>query len=492
MDPARRGFESTGRAPKSLVCGTSMHGTTRMKGSAGAGPKVASPLADSASRKGGPSPRKGSGASIVIWAVIAGLGILFGVFAVAIGYQAVTRPSTFGIMTLILSIAIETPLAGGTIALVWYSRVLKRATAAREAATEALVQSEAKYRELIASAPDGIFVLEADAKVLDVNEAGESLLGRSRAEILGHSFMEFVPPERLPYARAYLADRLQGKRAAELYDAIFAAAGGKQVQVQLRSQVVRPADTDPYVVYIVRDVTAQREAQRKLVETERWASMGRLASFVAHEINTPLTNISLLTASISRRVSDPEVQERLKKISAQGKIAASITGELLKFARPGAINPVDTDLVEVLREAIEQTDAFRKSGVELVDEVGARSIRCTIDPLRIQEVFVNLLKNAYEATPSGRVRIRLEDLGSLVAVSISDTGSGMTPEVQARLFEAFFTTKKKGEGTGLGLAISRNFVASHGGDISVTSEPGRGSTITVVLPKQTPESERAA
>src|SRR5439155_446296 len=165
----------------------------------------------------------------------------------------------------------------------------------------------------------------------------------------------------------------------------FAAADLKPLHVQLRSQVVRPSDAEPYVVYIVRDVTAQREALRNLVETERWASMGRLASFVAHEINTPLTNISLLTASISRRV-----------------------------------------------------------------------------------------------------RIRLQDLGSLVAVSISDTGSGIPPKIQSRLFEAFFTTKKKGEGTGLGLAISRNFVASHGGDITLTSEPGKGSTFTVVLPKQAP------
>ena len=110
----------------------------------------------------------------------------------------------------------------------------------------------------------------------------------------------------------------------------------------------------------------------------------------------------------------------------------------------------------------------------------------SVDPMRIQEVFVNLLKNAYEATPRGRVRIRLQDLGSLVAVSISDTGSGIPPEIQSRLFEAFFTTKKKGEGTGLGLAISRNFVASHGGDITLTSEPGKGSTFTVVLPKQAP------
>jgi PAS domain S-box-containing protein len=421
---------------------------------------------------------------VVIWIVIVAMGILFSVFAVAIGFQAATQPATFSLMSSLVSIAIEAPLAAGIIALIWYSRGATRATAAGEVSAEALLQSELKYRELIAYAPDGIFVLDGRATVLDVNEAGERLLGRSQGDIVGHSFMEFVPAESLPSARAYLADRFNGLRAAELYEAIFATADRTPVHVQMRSQVVRPADGDPYLVYIVRDLTAQREAQRRLVETERWASMGRLASFVAHEINTPLTNISLLTASISRRVNDPDIQERLKKITVQGRIAATITAELLKFARPGAINLVETDLADVVRAAVEQTDAFRKPGVEFRSELGSRPVLCHLDPMRIQEVFVNLLKNAYEATTNGRVKIRLEDLGSLVAVSVSDTGSGIPPDVQQRLFEAFYTTKKKGEGTGLGLAISRNFVASHGGDITVASEPGKGSTFTVVLPKR--------
>lgn len=432
------------------------------------------------SNRAAPRLRKISGASVVIWIVVTALGVLFAIIAILVGLN----PSQLSLMGLLFVIAFETPLAAAIVALLWYGRSLSRATAAREAAAHALTQSEAKFRELIASAPDGIFTLDARANVLDVNEAGERLLGRGREEIVGRSFMDFVPSERLPMARNYLSDRLKGLRSAELYDAIFQTARGNRVNLQLRSQVIRPPDADPYLVVIVRDVTEQRETQRKLLESERWASMGRLASFVAHEINTPLTNISLLTASIGRRVADPEVQERLKKITIQGKIAANITAELLKFARPGAINPIETDLKDLVQAAVEQADVYRKPSVDIQTELGSEPIVATVDPLRIQEVVVNLLKNAYEATPTGMVRVRTEERNGIIAISIADTGSGIPRDVQSRLFEAFFTTKKKGEGTGLGLAISKNFVVSHGGDILLSSELGKGSTFTVLLPKQ--------
>jgi PAS domain S-box-containing protein len=358
----------------------------------------------------------------------------------------------------------------------------------RKRSEQALAESEAKFRSLILSAPDGLYLIDPRATILDVNPAGESLIGRSRDQIVGHSLTEFIPEDRVPILLKYVEERVAGLRPSELYDGIWLGPGGQRVHVQVTSQAIREVDADPFLVVLVRDVTDQREMQRKLLESERWASMGRLASFVAHEINTPLTNISLLTASVARRVSDREVQERLRKISVQGKIAANITSELLRFARPGAINPVDTDIKELVQASIEQAEAFRKPATEIRTELGDRAVICPVDPLRIQEVFVNLLKNAYEATPTGHVKVRLEERGTLVAVAIADTGTGIPPEVRARLFEAFFTTKKKGEGTGLGLAISRNFVVSHGGDITASSEVGKGSTFTVLLPKKAAES----
>ena len=361
----------------------------------------------------------------------------------------------------------------------------------RRRSEQALAQSEAKFRGLIMSAPDGIFVIDPEATILDVNPAGETLIGRPRGEILGRNLTEFIPSERADSAREYIADRPAGLRASELYEGTWIAGSGRRIKVQLTSQVVRPDDADPYLVVLVRDVSEQHEMQRKLLESERWASMGRLASFVAHEINTPLTNISLLTASVSRRITDPEIQERLRKISAQGKIAANITSELLRFARPGAINPAENDLAELVRGAVEQAEAFRKPGTELRTELDEGPVLCHVDALRIQEVVVNLLKNAYDATPTGSVTVRLKQRGDSVAIAVADTGMGIPPEVQARLFEAFFTTKKKGEGTGLGLAISRNFVVSHGGDITVASEVNKGSTFTVVLPKRAPVGSEA-
>lgn len=356
----------------------------------------------------------------------------------------------------------------------------------RMRAQQALAESEARFRGLVETAPEGIFVLDSEATILEMNPAGEQLLGRPRMEVLGHRLSEFVAADREPILRKYVEERLVGLGSADLYEGVWLGREGQRIHVQLTSQTLGNPEGDPYLVLFVRDVSEQRDMQRKLVESERWASMGRLASFVAHEINTPLTNISLLTASVSRRTTDADILERLKKISMQGKIAATITSELLKFGRPGAINPVETDLVGLVQGAVEQAEAFRKPGTVLHTELDNGPVLCHVDPIRIHEVVVNLLKNAYDATPNGSVTVRMRHRADSVAIAISDTGVGIPPEVQARLFEAFFTTKKKGEGTGLGLAISRNFVVSHGGDITVDSEVKKGSTFTVHLPQRPP------
>ena len=345
-----------------------------------------------------------------------------------------------------------------------------------------LERSERKFRALFEAAAEAIVLIDTKGKILDVNPAGEALARRARTDLVGHNLGEFFPPDELPRAREYLKGLLAGTPFQEPFEtAILTPESGPRI-VEVRSRVIRQAAAETYLEQVVRDVTEEREMQRRLLQSERLASIGQLAAYVAHEINTPLTNISLLAAGISRRVDDPEVQAKLEKLNVQRRQAAAIISDLLKFTTRRDVNAVETDLQEVLEATMEQVVPYHKPGVVVDLEPFPGSVLVRADPLQIQEVFVNLLKNALDATERGSVRVRVSDRGETVAVSIEDTGSGMTPEVRARLFEPFFTTKKLGEGTGLGLSLSQAIVAAHGGKIEVESEVGKGTKVTVLLP----------
>jgi len=383
--------------------------------------------------------------------------------------------------TIVASVAI-TPIRDSTGRIIGASSIAHDVTEEKRV-VEALALSEAKFRGLFESAADGIFVVEQQGLILDANPAGEALLGRDRSQLIGSRIEDLISAATPSSGSGFVEALTAGSLGANVYEGTAAAPDGRELRVQLSAQAVHRLGEDPRVVIIARNVTEQSEMQRKLLESERAASMGRLASFVAHEINTPLTNISLLASSIGRRSSDPEVQARLKKISAQGKIAAGITAELLKFARPRSTNLVETDLRDVVQAAADQAGVFRKPGVALRLDLGDDPLVLRIDPIRMNEVFVNLLKNAFEATANGEVGVQSETTDDAFLLTVSDTGSGIPSEVRKRLFEPFVSTKGKGEGTGLGLALSKSFVIGHGGDISVSSEVGRGSTFTVRLPR---------
>ena len=137
----------------------------------------------------------------------------------------------------------------------------------------------------------------------------------------------------------------------------------------------------------------------------------------------------------------------------------------------------------IVDASLDQMEPYLHEGVELRKEFAGHPVVADVDPRRIQQVLVNLTKNALQATSSGVVTVGIEDRGETVAFVVHDTGPGMPPEVIEKLFQPFFTTKPKEQGTGLGLAFAKNVVSAHGGAIEVASEVGEGSTFTVVLPK---------
>lgn len=221
----------------------------------------------------------------------------------------------------------------------------------------------------------------------------------------------------------------------------------------------------------------------RLVGSERLTAMARLTEYIAHELNTPLTSISLLTSAAAKRVTDPVVVEKLEKIETERHRASEIIRELLGLVKNRGRNAIETDLRAIVASAVEQSRKKRKRSVRVDVDIGDAPVRAVVDPLQIQEVVMNLVDNGIDATSEGSVQVRVEERPEAHAIIVSDTGSGMSAEVQARLFEPFFTTKPHGEGIGLGLLLSNHIVMDHGGTLEVSSKPGAGSTFTVLLPR---------
>ncbi len=237
------------------------------------------------------------------------------------------------------------------------------------------------------------------------------------------------------------------------------------------------------VANVIADALERSRIEKILAEKERMASMGQLAAYVAHEVNTPLTNISLLASSIARREKDPEVLEKLEAIGEQRRKATAIITEILEFPRQGSTRRVPEDIRKVVAAAVEQVVPLRKAGVDLVVETGDHAAFANVDAIQIRDVFVSLLKNALDATTKGRVVVALNEWPEFLFISVTDTGTGMTADALEQLFHPLSTLQTPTEGTALGLALSRSIVAAHGGKIEASSEVGKGSTFTVVLPR---------
>jgi signal transduction histidine kinase len=237
-------------------------------------------------------------------------------------------------------------------------------------------------------------------------------------------------------------------------------------------------------------MTDRIRAERALAERERLASLGVLAAGVAHEVNTPIAGLSSYAQLLLSETSpgDPRYSI-LKKMERQTFRAAHLVNNLLEFARPRVRTPQKTDLRAVLANAAESVETAL-AGRDLELETGADGEPAFVigDPRELEQVFVNLLTNARDASPDGGVvTCRLERCGESVRVIVGDRGPGLTPAAAERIFQPFYTTKKSG-GTGLGLAISRDIVRRHGGEIVLTARDGGGAEARVELPLVPPGS----
>src|SRR5437867_120031 len=379
--------------------------------------------------------------------------------------------------------------------------------------TLTLRESEARRAAILDTALDSVIAMDHQGRIVDFNPAAERTFGYRRDEVIGKTLAEtIVPPSLRESHRRGLAKHLEtgegpvlGRTTPDiglwsdptaregLLQKLRAGEPVRNVELTLRTKsgktrhvivAVETLSLGPHEAWLsaVVDITETKDLERRLLENERLAAMGRLTGYVAHEINTPLTNISLLAATAAKRSQDPEIVSRLEKINAQRRLIGSILQDLAGLTRPPPIQPVETDLRTIVDGSLEQMEPYLHEGVELRKEAGSPVV-ADVDPRRIQQVLVNLTKNALQATSNGTVTVGVEDRGDTVELVVHDTGPGIPPDVLEKLFQPFFTTKPKEQGTGLGLAFAKSVVNAHGGTIEVESELGQGTTFTVVLPK---------
>jgi PAS domain S-box-containing protein len=379
---------------------------------------------------------------------------------------------------------------------------LRDITVEREAVA-ALRRSEARFRLLVESAPDGVVILK-HGMIAFMNPRAAVLLGVARVEdALGRLISAFQTPEDARLAGERIAAMMRD--GVELPPSEYGVLGVPGRVIEIKS-VVCEWEGERAVMAFARDVTERKALQRRLVESDRLAALGTLAAGIAHEINSPLTYVQLSAHRLRRQLAaidaPLEVHARLHgyvdDIEHGVARVASITQSLRSFVKDDAKAEGSVDLEQVVARALKMVDNDLRYAARLVRDLAP------IPPVagnaaRLEQVFVNVLINAIKALPPApakphEIHVTTRRAGDRVMVEIRDTGCGIAESLRGRIFEPFFTTRDVGHGMGLGLSVSKTIVESHGGEIEVDSIENVGTTVRVHLPTHsaTARAEAAA
>ena len=365
-------------------------------------------------------------------------------------------------------------------------------------AEEALRCSEEHYRLLFDANPQPMWVFDRETfAFLAVNQAAVSHYGWSREEFLAMTAMDIRPPEEVPA----LLDVMARLADAPLRPGVFRhrKKDGTLIDVETLGNPLwfygRRA-----VIVLANDVTERRRLEEQFRQTQRMEAVGQLAGGVAHDFNNLLTVITgyceLLFHTLTDRTAD---LRRVQEIHRAASRAASLTRQLLAFSRKQVLEPRVLDLDEVVQGMVPMLSRLLGEQVTLNAPRALLLGRVKADPGQVEQVVMNLAINARDAMPGGgALTIALDNVelqaavrgadtglrsGPHVMLAVGDTGCGMDAATRARIFEPFFTTKEVGKGTGLGLATVYGIVQQSDGAIQVESEPGRGSTFRIYLPR---------
>ncbi len=370
----------------------------------------------------------------------------------------------------------------------------------RKQAEVGLAEREAQFRLLAERSTDMISRHSPDGIYLYVSPACRRLLGYAPEELLGHSAYLFFHPDDVPYIADMYSDQVAAQRDNVLTYRIR-HCDGHYVWVETHSWTV--CDAQGRVVEIQcssRDITRRKELEEQLAQAQKLESVGRLAGGVAHDFNNLLVVIIGATELIEPMIEPQHpIMQDLHQIRNAAERAAELTRRLLAFARRQSHQPQVIDVNRLVQEMSTLLDRLIGDGCRIQLKLTAQPALILADQSQIEQVLVNLIVNARDAMPRGGLISIITgnrhidgeasrqnggqlQAGHYVCVQVHDTGQGMSADVLARAFEPFFTTKGPGQGTGLGLAMCYGIIQQHQGTISLSSRPGHGTTVQILLP----------
>lgn len=378
-----------------------------------------------------------------------------------------------------------------------YAGIVSDVTAKNEA-EEKLMESEHRYAELVRNAHDAIYTLSTAGYLTSLNPAFETITGWKAEDWIGKSFTDIIHPDDWEVSKKAFDQAIHGN-AVSPYEIRIRRSDGQYLIAEFTASPLRNGKVKG-ILGIARDVTERKKLEEVVRRAQKMDSLGNLASGIAHDFNNILGIILGHTYLIKKRIDNSSpVLESLNDITNATDRGKALVRQILSFARktevvtgPVLVNQLVKELADLVIKTFPRT-------IEVQLELDKTIPVITIDQEKLHQALLNLAVNAKDAMTNAKVqkilfktdlvdgkslRSRFADAAhhSYIAVSVTDTGSGMVASTKARIFEPFFTTKEAGYGTGLGLAIVYGVVQSHQGFIDLESEVGQGSTFKLYFP----------
>jgi len=416
------------------------------------------------------------------------------------------------------SVTLITDAAGNPIGF----RGIARDITDRKQAEKDLRESEEKYRQLLNYAPAGIYEVDfTKGKLVSVNDVMSEYTGYSKDELLNMSAPDFLTRESQKQMQDRIARLMKGERIYGSAEYKARTKDGREFWMLVNARYFYDKSGKLQSAMVVaHDITDRKRAQEekerledRLQQAQKMEAIGTLAGGIAHDFNNILSVIIGYTELILMNGNvEAEVKQNLKEIFNASKHARDMVKQILAFSRQSKQERKPIQVAHIVKEAIKMLRASLPTTILIQQQIEKDTGIIEADPTQIHQVLMNLCTNAAHAMngEDGVLKISLSNVqldhkalemapdlqpGSYLKLSVSDTGHGIAPDAYEKIFDPYFTTKKKEEGTGLGLAVVQGIVKSHNGAVTVESEVGKGATFDVYLPvimrKLTAEEEIA-